>query len=137
MKLITSISIVLLVVVFLSGCQTPQAHRSGVDDAEGTALTVGVVQKEIRIGMSGSDVASALGSPNIVTTDEERREVWVYDRISTTDVYSTSSNYGTLLLIGGSRESGARSRTQKSFTVIIKFDNEGLVRDFAYHTSKF
>ena len=137
MKLVTSITVVLLVIVVLSGCQTPQAHRAGVDETEGTDLTVGVVQKEIRIGMSGSEVASALGSPNIVTTDENRREVWVYDRISTTEVYSTSSNYGTLLLIGGSRDSGARSRTQKSFTVIIKFDTEGLVRDFAYHTSKF
>jgi len=123
--------------VLLAGCQTPQEHRAGVDDPSGTELTVGVVQKEIRVGMSGAEVAAALGSPNIVTTDEERREVWIYDRISTTDVYSTSSGYGTLLLIGGSRESGARSSTQKSFTVIIKFDNEGLVRDFAYHSSKF
>lgn len=123
--------------VLLAGCQTPQQHRSGVDDPSGTELTVGVVQKEIRLGMSGADVAAALGSPNIVTTDEERREVWIYDRVSTTEVYSTSSGYGTILLIGGSRESGARSKTQKTFTVIIKFDNEGLVRDFAYHTSKF
>lgn len=123
--------------VLLSGCQTPQQHRSGVDDPSGTELTVGVVQKEIRVGMSGAEVAAALGSPNIVTTDEERREVWIYDRISTSEVYSTSSGYGTLLLIGGSRKAGARSKTQKSFTVIIKFDKEGLVRDFAYHTSKF
>ncbi len=137
MKFIASISLILLAVIFLSGCQTPQEHQAGVNDAEGTDLTVGVVQKEIRIGMSGAEVAAALGSPNIVTTDEERREVWVYDRISTTEVYSTSSNYGTLLLIGGSREAGARSTTQKSFTVIIKFDSEGMVRDFAYHTSNF
>lgn len=123
--------------VFLSGCQTAQKHRSGVDDATGTELTAGVVQKEIRVGMSGADVAAALGSPNIVTTDEDRREVWIYDRVSTNEVYSTSSGYGTILLIGGSREAGARSKTQKSFTVIIKFDNGGLVRDFAYHTSKF
>ena len=137
MKFITSILTLLLAALLISSCQSPQAHRAGVSDAEGTELTVGVVQKEIRIGMSGAEVAAALGSPNIVKTDEERREVWVYDRISTTDVYSTSSGYGTLLLIGGSRESGARSTTQKTFTVIIKFDADGLVRDFAYHTSKF
>ncbi len=131
------ILLLIIVSLVLLGCQTPQQHRSGVDDQEGTELTAGVVQKEIRIGMSGAEVAAALGTPNIVTTDEERREVWIYDRISTTDVYSTSSGYGTLLLIGGSREAGARSKTQKSFTVIIKFDSEGLVRDFAYHTSKF
>ena len=129
--------ILFVTAIVLAGCQTPQQHRLGVEDQEGTELTVGVVQKEIRVGMSGSEVAAALGSPNIVTTDEQRREVWIYDRISTTDVYSRSSGYGTLLLIGGSRDAGARSKTQKSFTVIIKFDSNGLVRDFAYHTSKF
>lgn len=131
------ITLSIFVTLVLSGCQTPQQHRSGVDDQAGTELTAGVVQKEIRIGMSGAEVAAALGSPNIVSTDEQRREVWIYDRISTTEVYSKSSGYGTLLLIGGSQEAGARSKTQKSFTVIIKFDSEGLVRDFAYHTSKF
>lgn len=87
--------------------------------------------------MSGAEVAAVLGSPNIVTTDEERREVWVYDRISTNRVYSESSGFATLILVGVSGKSGASSSTQKSFTVIIKFDKEGLVRDFAYHTSKF
>jgi outer membrane protein assembly factor BamE (lipoprotein component of BamABCDE complex) len=129
--------LILLLPLLIFGCQTPQEHSAAVADAESRELTAGVVQKEIRIGMSGADVAAVLGSPNIVTTDEERREVWVYDRISTSEVYSQSSGYGTLLLIGGSREAGARSKTQKSFTVIIKFDQEGLVRDFAYHTSKF
>jgi hypothetical protein len=34
-------------------------------------------------------------------------------------------------------EAGASSTTQKTLTVIIKFDKSGRVRDFAYHTSKF
>jgi hypothetical protein len=46
-------------------------------------MTVGKVQKEIRVEMSSADVAQALGSPNIVSTDEERREVWIYDKIAT------------------------------------------------------
>lgn len=129
--------ILLLLPLLAFGCQTPQEHSAGVAEAEATELTVGIVQREIHIGMSGADVAAVLGSPNIVTTDEERREVWVYDRISTSEVYSSSSGYGTLILIGGSREAGARSKTQKSFTVIIKFDQDKMVRDFAYHTSKF
>jgi len=29
------------------------------------------------------------------------------------------------------------SRTQKTLTIVIKFDEKGLVRDFAYNTSKF
>ncbi|MEX0325385.1 MAG: outer membrane protein assembly factor BamE [Puniceicoccaceae bacterium] len=127
----------LLLPLLAFGCQSAQQHSADVAAAEGTELTAGVVQREIRVGMSGAEVAAVLGSPNIVTTDEERREVWVYDRISTNRVYSESSGFATLILVGVSGKSGASSSTQKSFTVIIKFDKEGLVRDFAYHTSKF
>jgi len=50
------------------GCSSAKYHREQVDAAQGGKLTAGVVQKEIRIGMSGGDVASVLGSPNIVST---------------------------------------------------------------------
>lgn len=118
-----------------------------------TALTVGQVQKEIRVGMSGADVAAALGSPNVVTTDEDRRETWIYDKISTERAYSSDSG-GILTLIFGSGDangngggggilpgyvsgSGATSQTQKTLTVIVKFDERKKVRDFAYHGSTF
>jgi outer membrane protein assembly factor BamE (lipoprotein component of BamABCDE complex) len=120
-----------------TGCMSASQHRADVDQASGANLTVGTVQREIRIGMSGAEVAAVLGSPNIVSTDEERREVWIYDKVSTDVTYSKSSGYGTILLIGGSREAGAASSTQKTLTVIVKFDNDKKVRDFAYHTSKF
>jgi outer membrane protein assembly factor BamE (lipoprotein component of BamABCDE complex) len=38
-------------------------------------LTVGTVQREIKVGLDAAAVAQALGSPNIVTTDDKRREV--------------------------------------------------------------
>lgn len=124
-------------------------HREAVQDNSADRLTVGTVQKEIRVGMSGADVAQVLGSPNIVTTDEKRREVWVYDKISTEVAYSKSSGgLSTLVFgavgsgvgsggVGGSRDAGAASSSQRTLTVVIKFDNDGKVRDFAYHTSRF
>jgi len=128
--------IFLFFIPLLVSCQSASEHRKDVEDS-GDRLTVGTVQKEIRVGMSGAEVATILGSPNIVTTDEKRREVWVYDKISTTDVRSSSSGFGSLLLIGGQQEDSARSTSQKTFTVVIKFDEQGTVRDFAYHTSRF
>jgi outer membrane protein assembly factor BamE (lipoprotein component of BamABCDE complex) len=103
------------------------------------------VQREIRVGMSGAQVAEVLGSPNIVTTDENGREVWVYDRISTESVYSSSSALILGILTGGSgggggaagQSAGASSTTQKSLTVIVKFDEQKKVRDFAYRSSSF
>ena len=138
-----------LAAVLVSGCQTAGEHRAAVQDDSGDRLTVGRVQKEIRVGMSGADVAQVLGSPNIVTTDEQRREVWVYDKVATDRAYSTSSGgIGVLVLLfggsggalggaGGSGAAGASSSSQRTLTVIVKFDKDSRVRDFAYHTSRF
>ncbi len=127
--------------LILAGCGAGY-HRKQVQEDGAKTLTVGVVQKEIRVGMSSADVMSALGSPNMVTTDEQRREVWVYDKISSETAYSKSQG-GVLALIfgdalfGASLGSGAQSTTQKTFTVIVKFDEQAKVRDFSYHSSKF
>lgn len=148
-------TVVALALFGLSGCKTAQEHAADVNaaNADANRLTVGTVQREIQVGMSGGEVASVLGSPNVVTTDEEGREVWVYDRISTQRAYSTSSGgvnalvlVGALagnVLVGGSgggnysSGAGASSTTQKTLTVVIKYDEQGRVRDFAYHASTF
>ena len=138
-----------MAVVFLSGCMMTPQHRRAVRDDSGDRMTVGKVQKEIRVGMSGAEVAQVLGSPNIVSTDEERREVWIYDKISTETAYSTSEGgVASLILVGLtdvflggggglSGSSGASSTSQRTLTVIIKFDEDKKVRDFAYHASRF
>ena len=133
----------------LGGCISASEHQADVSGGGPQTLTAGTVQKEIRVGMSGSDVASILGSPNIVSTDVERREVWIYDRISTVSAYSTSRGSLSALVLGGSGDlgagglggagvrSGAESTSQKILTVVIKFSDDGLVRDFSYHASRF
>ncbi len=103
----------------------------------GDQLTVGKVQSEIKIGMSSAAVAEALGSPNIVTTDDQRREVWVYDKISTERLEASTSSYGTLLLFGGSEAKGKSTTRQRTLTIIIKYDEEKKVRDFAYNYTQF
>ena len=135
--------------ILSAGCMSAGEHRAAVRDDTGDRVTVGTVQKEIKVGMSGAEVAQALGSPNIVTTDEERREVWVYDKIATEAAYSTSSGGVSALLVGigasiggagsasGQQSAGASSTSQRTLTVVIKFDNDHKVRDFAYHTSSF
>lgn len=137
--------------ILLSACATQ--HRAAVQDDSHDRIAVGTVQKEIHVGMSGAEVAAALGSPNIVSTDEQRREVWIYDKLAT-DTVRSSSKFGVSGLIfawatnpgrgvaGGAAPSyeqsaGATSRSQRTLTVIIKFDDQNLVRDFAYHTSRF
>ena len=133
-----------LVAGALMACSATR-HVEDVRAEEADRVTVGTVQKEIKLGMSGADVAGVLGSPNIVTTDSERRETWVYDKISTEVAYSKSGGSIVGLIFsssggglgGGYSKAGATSTTQRTLTVVIKFDNDGLVRDFSYHASQF
>lgn len=142
-------------VMVLGGCQSAGQHAAEVQAArEGSdRMTVGTVQREIRIGMSNAEVVEVLGAPNMVTTDDRRRESWVYDRVSTDTVYSSSSGGVNALIFGGGpvgnglagggvgggygSAAGARSTTQRTLTVIIKFDEASSVRDFAYRSSSF
>lgn len=128
-------------------------HRASVNDDARDRITAGKVQREIKVGMTTAQVAEVLGAPNVVTTDDQRREVWVYDKISTQRVYSTSSGGVNALILGGAlfgsgplggagggdvrHGAGASSTSQRTLTIIIKFDKNSLVRDFAYRQSSF
>ena len=91
--------LILWVGLVLTGCMTASQHQQTLPSAEERKLTTGVVQKEIRKGMSQADVAAALGSPNLVTKDKKGIETWIYDKISTEYAYSTSSG-GVAIAIG-------------------------------------
>lgn len=138
----------------VGGCLTAADHASQLHSAQERKMTVGVVRKEIREGMSQADVAVALGSPNIVTRDSSGMETWIYDKIATEASYSNESSRiggalgagglpsGRSLLLGGvgaghRRSAGASATTQRTLTVIIKFNETHLVTTFSYHASKF
>jgi outer membrane protein assembly factor BamE (lipoprotein component of BamABCDE complex) len=153
MGLIKTISYVIVALPMLCSCMTAAQHQQSLHSSQEREMTVGIVQKEIHQGMSQADVAGSLGSPNIVTKDSSDKETWIYDKIATEASYSKSSSsinagggvggiVGTTLVLGGvvggqSQASGAVSSTQKTLTVIIKFNSKNLVESFSYHSSKF
>ena len=152
MKCLKILSILMMIVPFI-GCVSANQHYRQTHGPKEKEMTVGTVQREIRKGMPSADVATVLGSPNIVTTDSANREVWIYDKISTDVSYSKdSSGAGLKLLIAGvsdsffgagapsgsySRSAGSQSKTQRTLTVVIKYNEQKQVRDFFYHTSRF
>ena len=153
MKNLFLVCLAVLACLGLEGCPSAQKHRADIRDDTGDRVSIGTVQREIKVGMSGSDVISILGAPNMVTTDAQRRETWVYDKIATERVYSQSDasggggglgglsrgSGGGLLgaLFGGSSSAGASSTSQRTMTIIVMFDNKGLVRDYSYRQSSF
>ena len=148
-RIMKKVFFVIVTTLLLSGCMSTAQHIEAVQDNSADRVTVGTVQREITVGMSGAEVAEVLGSPNIVSTDEHRREVWIYDKLATTSAHSTSSGGVSALILGFggsggggvtsgySQRSGASSTSQKTLTIIIKFDKVGKVRDFSYRTSRF
>lgn len=136
-----------------NGCMSASEHAADVQQGmSGDKLTVGTVQREIHNGMSGAEVAGVLGSPNIITRDEQGHEVWIYDRVSTDTVYSSSQGGISSLILGGAggsgfigglggaggqQNAGAKSTSQRTLTIIIKFDDTGKVGSFAYHATQF
>ena len=145
MKYLQHTTVAILATVVTAGCSATH-HAADVRAAdEADRITVGTVQKEVRIGMSAANVASVLGSPNIVTSDDQRQETWIYDKISSEVTYSRSKGTLVGLIFGGSgggagvgtTSAGATATSQRTLTVIIKFDGDNRVRDFSYHTSRF
>ncbi len=123
------------------------AARGG--DPPEREFTLGLLQKELRAGMDQAAVAEALGSPNLVTRGADGRESWVYDKVA-----SEVRVKGTTVTGGGGAMgpigpavwlgfSGARHRdervvsTQRTLTVVIRFDAAGRVDTFAFHASRF
>jgi len=138
------IIIFLFCTILISAC-TAQHHRNQVED-KNNKLTLGNVQKNVKVGMSGAEIARVMGSPNVVTKDGDNSEVWIYDKISTVAAGSNSSLFGIGGAAGGSRNvggiglgtysSGASSQNQKTLTVIIKFV-DGKVSKVDYNASSF
>ena len=129
--------LLLITSITFAGCMSAGKHEQNLKSVKEKEMTLGIVQRDIRIGMSQADVSEALGSPNIVTKDREGKETWVYDKIASEASYSASRGYWTLILFGSSKESAQASSTQKTLTVVIKFDEKNAVEKITYHSSKF
>lgn len=127
----TGIIVAMILMGTLAGCGGRTA------EIKEDRLTVGKVQGEIKVGMPASQVAELLGSPNIVTTDEKRREVWIYDKVSTDRVDTSSSSFAGIIILGASSRDSSSSQRQRTLTIIIKYDEEKKVRDFAYNATQF
>lgn len=124
--------------LLLTACMSAQEHRQDVTAGEGpSTFTLGKVQASIHKGMTQDQVIASLGSPNIVTTDKHGNETWVYDKISSGGAHSSSSGGGGLILFGGQKNAGAYETTQKTLTVMIKFNHKKHIQSIDYHQSKF
>ncbi len=135
-------------IILAAGCVNAARHHKNLASTKEARLTLGTVQRTVREGLPQSEVVAALGSPNLVTRDQDGTETWVYDKVSTDSSFSSSSRGFRGLVAGGgnsaegaisgdyAKQAGASSTSQRTLTVIIKFAG-GLVSDYAWHSSTF
>lgn len=100
-------------------------------------VTLGTVQRKLYKGMCQDRVAYVLGAPNIVTKDKYGREAWIYDK-QNTEVDTSESSSGIWMILGrSSGESKKATTSQKTITIIVKFDEDSLIDHISYHQSEF
>jgi hypothetical protein len=144
-------TLVLGTILFLAGAMLAGAAVRGdeLQPASETEFTLGLVQKEVSIGMSQADLVAALGSPNVLSRDSQGRECWVYDKFATearvkgggfgAGVGGIASPGSTLLLgmVNGYSRSEKATSSQRTLTVVIRFDANGRVESHSFHASRF
>jgi outer membrane protein assembly factor BamE (lipoprotein component of BamABCDE complex) len=144
--------------LILSGCMTAAHHSRELGSTADRAITLGLVQKHIKPGMSQDEVAAVLGSPNIVTGDNQSHETWIYDKVATEASFSQDSGAVSSSVIASSafvpfsnvamntsgsasgsysKSAGAASLTQRTLTVIIKFSPTNTVDSVSYNSTRF
>jgi hypothetical protein len=88
-------------------------------------VTLGNVQMIVKKGASSADVVAALSSPNIVTTNNDGTETWVYDKIVTESERAVGAN-------------GSVSVTAtRTMIVVIKYDKSGKVENVQYRQTSY
>jgi outer membrane protein assembly factor BamE (lipoprotein component of BamABCDE complex) len=101
-------------------------------------LTHGNVQLNLKVGQtSQAQVLEAFGAPNVTTIDGSGQEVWMYQRHATVSQNSSSSNYWTVVLFGGSNKAAGFEESQRTMTLLIKFDDKKVISDFRSRSSEF
>jgi outer membrane protein assembly factor BamE (lipoprotein component of BamABCDE complex) len=117
----------------VAGCASQQPVTT-----RNSELTHGNVQLNLQVGeTTQTQVLEVFGAPNITSIDGSGQEVWTYQRSATVAQASSSGGGWTILLAGASRSSSGFEQTQRTMTLIIKFNDKKVVSDFRSRSSDF
>ena len=117
----------IIIACIISGCYTNPAPLALIParKIETIKITLANVQKSVKVGTSSSAVIEALSSPNIITSNPDGSETWVYDKISSESEFATGLN---------SSVSASSSRT---LIVVVKFDISNKVESVQYRQTSY
>lgn len=132
-----------LLVVMVGACSTGVVKPVTTRNSE---LTHGNVQMHLQVGKTTqAEVLEVFGAPNITTIDGSGQEVWVYQRHATVAQAESRALGGgggvgdswIISVFGGAYSAAGFEQTQRTITLIIKFDKNKVVSDFRSRASEF
>ena len=126
-----SFLLVFIASVTLAACADPSTTTPV--SSKNNQLTHGNVQLILKRGeTSQTQVLEGFGAPNVTSIDGSGHEVWTYQRHAT-DAQAASENWAIF-----SRDfTVGFSQSQRTITLIIKFDENKIVKDFRSRSSSF
>lgn len=120
--------------VLLLACLTVLSTGCQESRTQGSNLTPGMAKTKITNGVTTqSEILEVFGAPNIITKNKSGNEVWTYDKVAMDK--SNKEGYWTILAAGES--SGNQTTSTKTFTLMLEFDDDDIVKDSSYRASQF
>lgn len=155
---LTAVFVLLCMAIGTGGCIRAQAPALPQSSDQKSNLTAGMVKKHVKIGeATQTDLLAVFGAPNIITRDRDGNEVWTYDRQSMASASEIAawnaagsvtgagaalwgnSPVGGMATVGGSggKSSNAGQVSSATFTLMISFDSNDVVKDYRMMATQF
>jgi outer membrane protein assembly factor BamE (lipoprotein component of BamABCDE complex) len=128
---------IFIVFMLSTGCAPYSVPLASIParQIETQKITVGSAQS-LKAGMSGADVINALGSPNIITSDNAGGETWVYEKISK-EVEFMAAQDGSWIFSPRSQSSAVSTSTDRTLIVVVTFDSNRKLQRITYRQVTF
>lgn len=137
----------IFICVAMTGCastyQQPNPYTAQQTNIQRDPLSYGSITAKVQKGITTQEeIIRYFGAPNITTMNKDGREVWMYDRISSSsqsDGWSEARRFGVFfgLETASAKQSSNRSSTTSTLTFIITFDTKKCVSDYSARATQF
>lgn len=144
--------------ILLLSCVRAQSPPLPYSNQQKSNLTAGMVKKHVKVGVATqTEILSVFGAPNIITRDKDGNEVWTYDKqsmASASEVAEWNASGGAGAIAGGlagdaaigggvtaggssGKSSSAGQVSSATFTLMIQFDANDVVKDYRMMATQF
>jgi len=129
---------IIIIMFAFAGVLLIQGCSSTPKDEKNSPFTTGNVQLSLKQGVTTqAEVLEKFGPPNIAAVDSTGNDLWTYQKFATVTQSSGQGGYFWLVIVGGNTGTSGLEQTQKTMTLIIKFDQDKKIKEFKSMSTNF